>query len=121
MLGLWYLSPLEYCVLVYHAHIACKMSGKKIGRTIFIGQESEYRGGIFLSYNIFRTHSICLVERKNIHLHTLRPNKKISVFQVTGLKILGRADIHTFFKSFFLSRKKYNFMHFERHIAFQKA
>ena len=33
----------------------------------------------------------------------------ISVFQVTGLKILGRVGTHTFF-----FWKKYNFMHFER-------
>ena len=39
----------------------------------------------------------------------LRPNKEISVFRVTGLKILGRVGTHIFF-----SRKKYNFMHFER-------
>ena len=35
-----------------------------------------------------------------------RPNTKISVFRVTGLKILCRIG------------KKYNFMHFERHFAF---
>ena len=37
----------------------------------------------------------------------LRPNKKISVFQVTGLNILGRVGTHFFFC------KKYNLMHFE--------
>ena len=46
----------------------------------------------------------------------LRPNKKISVFRVTGLKILA----HIFFFIFF-SGKKYNFVHFERHFAFQNA
>ena len=40
------------------------------------------------------------------------PNKKISVFRVMGLKILGRVGTHIFF-----SGKKYNFMHFERHFA----
>ena len=41
--------------------------------------------------------------------------KKISVFQVTGLKILSGVSTHFFFW------KKYNFMHFERHFAFQNA
>ena len=51
----------------------------------------------------------------------IRPNKKIiSVFRVTGLKILGRAGTHILFKSFFFFQK-YNFMHFERHLAFQNA
>ena len=36
--------------------------------------------------------------------------KKISVFRVTGLKILGRVGIH-FFHLFF---QEYSFMHFER-------
>ena len=43
-----------------------------------------------------------------------KPNKRLCVFQVTGLK-KGR---HTYF--FFLE-KKYNSMHFERHLAFQNA
>ena len=40
----------------------------------------------------------------------IRPNKKISVFRVTGLKILGRVGRHTllFFNIFFLE-KNYNF------------
>ena len=37
------------------------------------------------------------------------PNKKISVFPVTGLKILGRVGTHILFLFFF----KYNFMHLE--------
>ena len=44
-------------------------------------------------------------------------NKKISVFWVKGLKILGRVGTHILF---FLE-KKYNFMHFERQNAFQNA
>ena len=36
---------------------------------------------------------------------------KISVFRVTGLKILGRVGTHIFFNYFF-SGKNYNFMHF---------
>ena len=59
-----------------------------------------------------------------------KAKKKISVFRVTGLKILGRVGIHKFFNNFFFSGKnillcilkgKYNFMHFERHFAFQNA
>ena len=33
----------------------------------------------------------------------LRPNKKISVFLVTGLKILGRVGTHFFLEFFFYS------------------
>ena len=36
--------------------------------------------------------------------YPVRPNKKISVFWVTGLKILGRVDTH-FFKLFFILEK----------------
>ena len=50
----------------------------------------------------------------------IKPNVKISVFRVTGLKILGRVG-GTHFSNYFLSGKKYNFMHFERHFAFQNA
>ena len=32
----------------------------------------------------------------------LRPNKKINVFRVTGLKILDRVGTHIFFNYFFL-------------------
>ena len=48
----------------------------------------------------------------------LRPNTKISVFRVTGLKILSRVGTHIFVYFIFLENK-YNFMHFERHFAFQ--
>ena len=41
--------------------------------------------------------------------------KKISVFQVTGLKILGRVGTLFFKKKLW---KKYNFMHFVRHFTF---
>ena len=34
--------------------------------------------------------------------------------------MLGRVGTHIFFKLFFLE-KKYQFMHFERHLAFQNA
>ena len=49
-----------------------------------------------------------------------RPNKKISVFWVTALKILGRVGTYKFLVVFFLE-KKYDFMHLERHFAFQNA
>ena len=52
--------------------------------------------------------------------HLVRPNKKISVFRVTGLTILVRVvGTHIFSNHFFL--EKYNFMHFERRNAFQNA
>ena len=48
--------------------------------------------------------------------------KKISRFWVTGLKVLGRDRTHhIFFNCFFFWKKIYNFMHFERHFAFQNA
>ena len=47
----------------------------------------------------------------------VRRNKKISVFWVTGVKILGRVGTHIFFKK--ENSGKNNFMHFERHFAFQ--
>ena len=43
-----------------------------------------------------------------------RPNTKISVLWVTGLKILGRVGIHIF-NCFFFLETKYNLMYFERH------
>ena len=45
----------------------------------------------------------------------IRSNKKISVFRVIGLKILGRIGTILFLM------ENYNFMHFERHFAFQSA
>ena len=45
----------------------------------------------------------------------VRPNKKISVFRVMGLKILGRVGTQIFFL------KTYNFMDHEKHFAFQNA
>ena len=50
----------------------------------------------------------------------IRPNKKISVFRVTGLKILSKVSTH-FFHYFFSFWKEYYFMHFERHFAFQNV
>ena len=50
----------------------------------------------------------------------IRPNKKISVFRVTGLNILGREGTHIFLNYFF-SGKKYIFMHWEWHFTFQNA
>ena len=49
-----------------------------------------------------------------------RPNEKINVFRVTGLKSSGRIGTHIVFNYFFLE-KMYDFMHFERHFAFQKT
>ena len=46
-------------------------------------------------------------------------NKKISVFRVTGLNILGRVGTHIFLVFVFL--EKHYFMHFERHFASQNA
>ena len=58
-----------------------------------------------------------LLSTQNIcYIKLMRPNKKISVFLVTGLKKLGRVG------RFFFLEKKYNFMPFKMHkiIFFQK-
>ena len=47
----------------------------------------------------------------------IRPNKNISVFRATGLKKLDRVGTHLKKNC----KKKYNFMHFERHSTFQNA
>ena len=48
--------------------------------------------------------------------NNIRPNKKIiSVLRVMGLKFLDRLGKH------FFSGNEYDFMHFERHFAFQNA
>ena len=58
-----------------------------------------------------------MMPKQSLHClskYLFRPNKKISVFRVTGLKILGRVGTHIFFNYFFFWKKN-NFMHFERH------
>ena len=50
------------------------------------------------------------------HFLVMRPNKEISLFQVMGLKILGR-----FWHTFFFLEFFFDFMHFERHFTFQNA
>ena len=52
---------------------------------------------------------------------SLRPNKIIGAFRVTGLKILGRLGTYIFFLIIFIFLEKNYFMHFERHFAFQNA
>ena len=55
--------------------------------------------------------------KKYIPLKSLRPNKKIPVFRVTGPYLnLMKPRIFSGF-----SGKKYNFIHFERRNAFQNA
>ena len=56
------------------------------------------------------------IKKSSVLLFQIRPNKKISVFRVTGLKILGRVGTHIFFLE-----NIHNFMHFERHFTFQNA
>ena len=58
--------------------------------------------------------------RTNMFTSSIRPDKNISVFPATGLKILGRVGTHIFLIIFFLGKKN-NFMHFERHFTFQNA
>ena len=42
---------------------------------------------------------------KDTYVSFVRPNKKISAFRVTGLKILGRVGTHFFLKHFFFWKK----------------
>ena len=55
----------------------------------------------------------------------LVPNKKISMFQVKELKILGRVRKHTYFFLFVCwgggGGGGNNLMHFERHFPFQNG
>ena len=62
------------------------------------------------------------LEHKSCYLHEYpnEANEKKSVFRVTGLKILGRVGKRIMFCKK-KSGKKYNFMHFERHFAFQNS
>ena len=84
-----------------------------------------------------KVHDIVMADRRQILLilngiFFMRSNKKISVFRVTGLKILGRVGTHFYLiiffsgKNFFLCILKgilpiYIFTHFEKHFAFQNA
>ena len=70
-----------------------------------------------LLYEAFYIRTCILLIKRQPSLQ-LRPNKKISVFQVTGLKILGWVVTHIFFLFFCL---EYNFMHFEKHYTFQNT
>ena len=49
--------------------------------------------------NLFKIHNTCISElsKHDIYNLLLRPNKKISVFRVTGLTILGRVGTHILF------------------------
>ena len=51
---------------------------------------------------------------------SIRLNKKISVFWVTGLKIVVRQGTHIFLIIFFFWKKN-NFMHFEGYFTFQNG
>ena len=51
----------------------------------------------------------------------VEPDKKITVFRVTDLKIIGRVGTHIFLFVFvFLFQEKYNFKHFERQLCLSK-
>ena len=57
----------------------------------------------FSQINQIRDYERKLCSRENNTSFTERPNKKISVFWATGLKILGRTGTH-FFYFFFLEK-----------------
>ena len=46
-----------------------------------------------------------MTSRGKLKKKSIRPNNKISVFRVTGLKILARVGTHIFFILFFLEKK----------------
>ena len=60
--------------------------------------ELKFSQGKKLAITPYGLIGICPVGCR--YCQTVRPNKKTSVFQVTGLKILGRVGTH-FFKLFF--------------------
>ena len=76
-----------------------------------MGRVKSYQHGI----SRWHGHGILVVI-----LLLVRPNQKINLcVWVTGLKTLGREGTHFFLNIFFW--KKYDFMHFERHFAFQNG
>ena len=54
---------------------------------------------------------------RSLVLNSVRPHEKISV---SGMKILGRLGTYYFCIVLF-SGKRYNLMHFERHLAFENT
>ena len=50
------------------------------------------------------TKKTAQIQKNTKHFNILRPNKKISVLRVTGLKILGRITAHIFLFIFFLEK-----------------
>ena len=64
--------------------------------------------------------SLSIISLKMIRAAFFSQINNLSVLWVTGLKNLGRIGTNIFLQFFFLE-KKYNFMHFERHLAFQNA
>ena len=56
------------------------------------------------------------IQRVYFYVNALRPNIKLNVFRITGLKFLGREDIHIYFNHFLGDF----FMHFERQIRLSK-
>ena len=58
----------------------------------------------------------------NRNNHICEANGQDSEMRITGLKILGREGTHIFFFFFFFFLGGgINFMHFERHFAFQNT
>ena len=66
------------------------------------------------------TYIFCTFQTHSWYLFSHKTNKKIIVFPVTGLIILGRVGTH-FFLNFFSGKKIYNFMLFDRHFTLQNA
>ena len=61
-------------------------------------REDQLHTVVITSYML----SSSVIASPQIHV---RPNKKVSVFRVTGLKILGRVGTHIFLKYFLLKKK----------------
>ena len=58
-----------------------------------------------MSQNLSSAAVVIGALRFKIHKHTqLRPNKKLSVFRVLGLKMLGREGTNIFLITFFLEK-----------------
>ena len=80
---------------------------------------SRLRSGVRKPVHVFINLEVNSPGSIRIWYSHIRPNKKISVFRVTGLKILGRVGTDNL--NYLFSGKKYNFMHFERQNCLSKC
>ena len=94
---------------------------QKVWNQIRLPKDIFFKNIFYVLLGLICVQTVCIVmmpsaeEKKvaagkkiNDITDTLRPNKKISVFRVMGLKSLGRVCSHIFFKYFFFLEKNTN-------------